>query len=241
MAADYAMHEPETQQEDPSSDFDSVWDEENQQSWGSKGSKDTWVEAPWRSWASNDAWGNGPWKRWASDDFWGHCPRCREREDSHNWASKDTWGEDNRRSWANKDVWSYSQWSKDDREDVAAEKNAKKQKQKRSSKPGAHKQWLQEKMLPDDYTSENPKWSYWSGKNGWSGFAKSSWAFLDDLHCQATENGEACTGLLEIGGWSYEITIDPNMKDEDYPEACGYQVAQHSNSNMKKRLIRKSF
>ena len=28
------------------------------------------------------------------------------------------------------------------------------------------------------------------------------------------------------------------MKDEVYPEACGYQVAQHCNSSMKKRMIR---
>ena len=63
-------------------------------------------------------------------------------------------------------------------EDVAeedfAEENAKKRKKKKSSNPGAYKRWLQEHMQPDDYTSEHPKWSFWSGKLGWSGFAKAS-------------------------------------------------------------------
>ena len=121
------------------------------------------------------------------------------------------------------------------------EQKANKRKRKKSSNPGAHKRWLQEHTQPDDYTSEYPKWSFWSGKLGWSGFAKSSWDFLDDLHCEAEEKGEACTATLDIGGWLYEITIDPNMEDDDYPEACGYQVAMHSNSKQKRRLISRSY
>ena len=199
-------------------------------------------------WASSDTWGS-----WADSGAWGvgDGPWCREVQQS--WASSDTWD-----SWADSGAWGVglqpSSAKDDDRrlqivdiaeEDVAeedfAEENAKKRKKKKSSNPGAHKRWLQEHMQPDDYTSEHPKWSFWSGKLGWSGFAKSSWDFLDDLHCEAEEKGEACTATLDIGGWLYEITIDPNMEDDDYPEACGYQVAMHSNSKQKRRLISRSY
>ena len=61
-------------------------------------------------------------------------------------------------------------------------------------------------MQPDDYTSDNPKWSYWSGKLGWSGFAKSSWGWLDDLYQAAWERQEPLTDTLDVGGWPYDIT-----------------------------------
>ena len=64
---------------------------------------------------------------------------------------------------------------------------------------------------------------------------------MDDLHRDANEKGEVCTGMLDIGGWLYEITIDPNMEDDDHPEACGYQKALHSNSKQKQRLISRSY
>ena len=96
-------------------------------------------------------------------------------------------------------------------------------------------------MQPDDYTSDNPKWSFWSGKLGWSGFAKSSWDWLDGLYQEATDREEPRTATLDVGGWEYEITMDPQMNDEDHPEACGFQVAKHSNSKQKKRHIMKSW
>ena len=96
-------------------------------------------------------------------------------------------------------------------------------------------------MQPDDYTSDWPKWSYWSGKSGWSGFAKSSWDWLDGLYQEATDKNEPATATLDVGGWDYEITMHPQMDIEDHPEACGCQVAKHSNSNQKRRLIMKSW
>ena len=218
----------------------------------------------WDSWADSGAWGvgDGPWCRevqqsWASSDTW------------DSWADSGAWGvglqpssakDDAEEDVAEEDVAiaeedvaaraldrriAHSEINEPPEEDVAeedfAEENAKKRKKKKSSNPGAHKRWLQEHTQPDDYTSEYPKWSFWSGKLDWSGFAKSSWDFLDDLHCEAEEKGEACTATLDIGGWLYEITIDPNMEDDDYPEACGYQVAMHSNSKQKRRLISRSY
>ena len=70
---------------------------------------------------------------------------------------------------------------------------------------------------------------------GWSGFAKSSWAWLDDLYQDAMDKQQAVTNTLDVGGWEYEITIDPQMNDEAHPEACGFQVT----SKRKKRLIKR--
>ena len=72
-------------------------------------------------------------------------------------------------------------------------------------------------------------------KSGWSGFAKSSWDWLDGLYQEATDREEPRTATLDVGGWEYEITMDPQMNDEDHPEACGFQVAKHSNSKQKKK------
>jgi hypothetical protein len=194
-----------------------------QQSWASS---DTWD-----SWADSGAWGVGLQPSSAKDDA---------EEDG--WADSGAWGVGLQPSSAKDVAIAEEDVAKEDvAEEDFAEENAKKRKKKKSSNPGAHKRWLQEHMQPDDYTSEHPKWSFWSGKLGWSGFAKSSWDFLDDLHCEAEEKGEACTATLDIGGWLYEITIDPNMEDDDYPEACGYQVAMHSNSKQKRRLISRSY
>ena len=221
----------------------------------------------WDSWADSGAWGvgDGPWCRehvvqqsWASSDTWdswddsgawgvGLQPSSAKGDTWDSWDDSGAWGVGLQSSSAKDDDRRLQMIAEEDvaEEDVAeedvAEENAKKRKKKKSSNPGAHKRWLKEHMQPDDYTSENPKWSFWSGKLGWSGFAKSSWDFLDDLHREAQEKGEACTAALDIGGWLYEITIDPNMEDDDYPEACGYQVAMHSDSKQKRRLISRSY
>ena len=83
-------------------------------------------------------------------------------------------------------------------------------------------------MQPADYrpldAARRPKWSVWGSKLGWSGFAKSSWEWLDALQQEATNKGRPLTDILDIGGWEYEITMDPEMNDEAYPDACGYQV-----------------
>ena len=76
---------------------------------------------------------------------------------------------------------------------------------------------------------------------GWSGFDKGSWRFLDDLHQLASHQNAPATSTLDIGGWEDEITMDPQMKDDAHPEACGFQVAKHANSKQKRRLIMKSW
>ena len=112
-------------------------------------------------------------------------------------------------------------------------------RKKKSGNPGAHKRWLAERMRPDDYTSANPKWSFWGGpKLGWSNFAKSNWDWLDGLYQEATDKKRPVIETLDVGGWEYEITMDPWMNDAKHPEACGFQVAKHANSpNETKRLI----
>ena len=96
-------------------------------------------------------------------------------------------------------------------------------------------------MLADDCASDAPKWSFWSGKLGWSSFAQSSWTWLDALHQQAKTLGQPQTDDLDVGGWVYEITMDPKMNNPDCPEACGYQVAKHVNSNRNMRYIMKAY
>ena len=87
---------------------------------------------------------------------------------------------------------------------------------------------------------EDPKWCYWSGKLGWDGFDKDSWDVLDGLYKKAMDTNMPKTAKLNVGKWDYEITVDPHMKDETHPEACGYQVALHENSpNKTKRHIMK--
>ena len=76
---------------------------------------------------------------------------------------------------------------------------------------------------------------------GWSGFAENSWDWLYDLYKKAKDSGKPTTKTLDIGGWKYDITMDPQMNDEGHPDACGFQVAKHSNSNQKRRLIMKSW
>ena len=44
----------------------------------------------------------------------------------------------------------------ENQEDVDA---ANKKRKKKSSKPGAHTRWLKQRRKPDDYTSDNPKWT----------------------------------------------------------------------------------
>ena len=76
-------------------------------------------------------------------------------------------------------------------------------------------------------------------QNGWSGFAESSWDWLDRLRQKATDRNEPTTATLDIGGWDYDITMDPQMNDAEHPEACGFQVAKHPNSNETRRHIMK--
>ena len=220
---------------------DGPWCREHvvQQSWASSDTWDSWASSDtWDSWADSGAWGVGLQPSSAVGDIAEEDVAEIDdiaEEDARGVGLQPSSAKDDDRSLQIVDI-----AEEDVAEEDFAEENVKKRKNKKSSNPGAHKRWLQEHMQPDDYTSEYPKWSFWSGKLGWSGFAKSSWDFLDDLHCEAEEKGEACTATLDIGGWLYEITIDPNMEDDDYPGACGYQVAKHSNSKQKQRLISRS-
>ena len=65
---------------------------------------------------------------------------------------------------------------------------------------------------------------------------------MDGLYREATDKGEPATDILDVGGWSYEITMVPWMKDAQHPEACGFQVAKRENSpKKKKRLIARHY
>jgi len=108
---------------------------------------------------------------------------------------------------------------------------------KKSKNKGAHKRWMAENMLPDDYGHEHPKWVYWSGKLGWEGFAKSSWDWLDKLHKEAYSKKTVIREILEVGGWKYSIHMDPFTLWQE--EHCGFQVALHQDSNEKPRKIKK--
>ena len=76
---------------------------------------------------------------------------------------------------------------------------------------------------------------------GWSGFAESSWDWLDGLYQEATDRKEPRTATLDVGGWEYEITMDPHMQDAAHPDACGFQEAKHANSKGTRRLIMKNW
>ena len=98
-------------------------------------------------------------------------------------------------------------------------------------------------MKPGDYEFAGyPTWNFWSGKSGWSGFAQSSWDWLDVLYKKALDNDEPAIDVLDIGGWDYEITMDLRVDDGTVePGTCGFQEAKHTNSKNKKRAIMKSW
>ncbi len=204
--------------------------------------------------ASSDAWGKG----WAghtgasaSSDAWGEGTQHQAQPPPSAWFDSrlatpiifmkqnddqdPVWEQSEIQLPAEEDnpaIWEDHRWE----EPVSREQMPKAKKKKCKSK-GAHKRWIAECMMPDDYGHENPKWCYWGGKLGWEAFAKSSWGWLDDLHQRAYTQGTELREILDVGGWTYCIHMDPfTLRFEEH---CGCQVALHQDSNEKARKIKK--
>ena len=141
---------------------------------------------------SSEATGAGP-----QPTCWAICPWNPEDHvqgpQEHAWTGQDGGWTGHDHTWRSQHDDDMRGLGEEDGQEDLADQQKPKKKRKKSANPGAHKRWLEAEMQPDDYTSDFPKWSFWSGKLGWSGFAKSSWDWLDGLYQEATDRKEPRT------------------------------------------------